>query len=290
MPRFNAMKAFEHLRVQSKRQKEAALEACLLKQKEWTAYGQRNTALNGLMNVFPFESAGVVDVQRAAALMVEYAQTLSSEWVKARFKSVSARLAKLIKEGKPVQDAGIKKILLNLLLFANERDHARVEEIFREAIKGDPADVDRFRWCLLNWLVDKVVDTWPPGPEELRPPVKASVEKPKEEGFSDASSIVPAKGDWVPATKAVEWAEQKGYLVNIKWLTQNSSKRGVGVRKVKQPGKYKKEVELNSFALYLLKHGKLLKDASPEEEPVPETIRRSISEANEKKLRERPLN
>jgi hypothetical protein len=283
MPRFNATKAFEHLRVQNKRQKEAALEACLLKQKEWAAYGQRNTALYGLMNVFPFESAGMVDVQRATALMVEYAQTLSSEWVKARFKSVSARLAKLIKDGKPVQDAGIKKILLNLLLLANERDHARVEEIFREAIKGDPADVNRFRYCLLNWLLDKVVDGCRPLPDELKPTMEASKDVREVETPLEVGSTRAANEEWIPASKAVEKAEQSGHPIKLKWLTQNSPRHGVRVRPCQQKGRHYKEVEWNSLAGYLLKQPRT------EEELDEKDLERRIREAKEQKRKERSL-
>ncbi len=128
MPQFNATKAFERLRAQSRRQKIAVLEAGMRKQKEWAAHGQRSAALSRLMNVFPSQSDGAVNVPRVTALMIEYAETLSVDWVKARCRSVSARLAKLIKDGKPIQYAGIKEVLLNLLLVANARDPSTEEE------------------------------------------------------------------------------------------------------------------------------------------------------------------
>jgi hypothetical protein len=123
-----------------------------------------------LMSLFCSESGTTVDVPRATALMVEYAGTLSVESVKACVEVVSNRLAELPRDGRPFQDARLKKILLNLLLFANARDDAMVAHIFGEAMRGSPHDVENFRWCLVNWLADKVVDRWPPLPDELKEP------------------------------------------------------------------------------------------------------------------------
>jgi len=137
------------------------------------------------MNVFPSEIAGTVDVRKATALMVEYAQTLAVGWVKARVELVNEGLARLAEDGKPVRDAGLKEILLNLLIFANTGDNEKVAEIFNEALRGDPIDVETFRLRLVNWLVDKVVDGWPPLPEELKPPMEASVDGPMPEELAD---------------------------------------------------------------------------------------------------------
>jgi hypothetical protein len=289
MKRFNPTKAFKKLRAKSQRQKKAGAELARSKQEQWTASAQRSNIILQLNNLFPREGAGTLDVGHATKLMIEYAQTLSAKWVKARVKFVSNRLAKLAADGKFVLDADFKEILLNLLKFARAGDQAKVAEVFDEAMRGDPGDEESFRLCLVNWLADKVVDTWPPVPEELRPPVEASVEKSKGEGPLDMNSIMPAKEEWLPATIALNRAEGKGFKVNIKWLTQNSAKHGVGIRKLQQPGKYKKEVEMNSLARYLFKSGKLLKRAPPEEEEDEDAVRRRIQKANEKKRKERTL-
>src|SRR5216684_259719 len=283
MPQFNATKAFERLRAQSRRQRIAVLEAGMRKQKEWAAHGQRSAALSRLMNVFPSQSDGAVNFPRVNGLMIEYAETLSVDWVKARCRSVSARLAKLIKDGKPIQYAGIKEVLLNLLLVANARDHAKVERIFNEAIKCDPDDVERFRFCLLNWLVDKVVDGCLPLPDELKPSTEEESEEAREvETSLEVGLTTAANEEWVPALRAVERAEQSGHPITLKWLTQNSPKHGVRLRPCKQ-GRHHKEVEWNSLA------GHLLKQARPEKELDEKVIDGRIREAQEQKRKERSL-
>jgi hypothetical protein len=175
MERFNPAKAFEQVRAESRRKEEAAAEAGRRKHGEWAAYGRRSAALNRLLNLFPRDdSAGcAVDVPEATALMVEYAQTLPAEWVKARVESVSERMAELAADGKPVEDAALKEILLNLLLHAGAGDRAKVAETFSEAVRGDANGVKAFRLCLVNWLADKIVDTWPPLPDELKQAAEA---------------------------------------------------------------------------------------------------------------------
>jgi hypothetical protein len=101
--------------------------------------------------------------------MVEYAQTLPGEWVKARVAFVGQRLAELAVAGKPVRETLHKEIQLNLLSRACAGDNAKVTEIFSEAVRSGPAVVEAFRHCLVNWLADKVVDGWPPLPDELIP-------------------------------------------------------------------------------------------------------------------------
>jgi hypothetical protein len=163
------------------------------------AYGRRRVALNHLMNLFPGEGAGAMDVGKATDLMLEYAQTLPAEWVTARVESVSARLAELAGEGKPALDTGLKQILLNLLLFANAGDRTRTAEILNEALRGDAADVEYFRLRLVNWLVDKVVDRWPPLPDELREPREVELQP---EG--QTASIGARKGDTAGDDAATE--------------------------------------------------------------------------------------
>jgi hypothetical protein len=66
--------------------------------------------------------------------MVEFAETLPTEWVEARVQFVSERLNELSVEAVP--DALLKEIMLNLLLLANAGDHPKVAEIFDEALRG----------------------------------------------------------------------------------------------------------------------------------------------------------
>jgi hypothetical protein len=174
MTPFDPSKAFQQVREEGRRERQVALERCRRKEEWWAAYRRRAAALNRLMELFPKDTEGVtVDVGRVTALMVEYAQTLSVEWVKSRVAFVSRRLAERAAEGFLDREAGLKEILLNLLLLANAGDVAKVEEVFKEAMRGDPDDVAIFRMCLVNWLVDKVVDGWPPLPDEVKPPAEA---------------------------------------------------------------------------------------------------------------------
>jgi hypothetical protein len=289
MKRFNPTKAFKKLRVESQNERQAWADFGRRKQEQWTAHEQRQKAFHCLMNIFPSEGAGTLDVGVATKLIIEYAQTLPAKWVANRVRFASDRLAKLAEDGKSVRDANLKEILLNLLLLAREGDQTKVAEIFDEAMRGDPNDVESFRLCLVNWLVDKVVDTSPPVPEELTPPVEASAEEQEKEAPLDVSSTLPAKEEWLPATEAVERAEQKGFSVNIKWLTQDSPRHGVRIRKRQQPGRHKKEVEWTSLAGYLLKKGHLLKQAPAEEESDEEVLNSRIQEARKHKRTIRSL-
>jgi hypothetical protein len=175
MKRFNPMKAFQQIRAESQQQKQATEEWAQRERQKWAAYGTRSRAFNQLMQLFPREAAGTLDIPKAVALMVEFAQTIPTEWLKARVRFVSDCLAKL--PGYSADRASFKEIALNLLLVAKAGDHARVAEIFTEAVRGDPDDVESFRLCLSNWLVDKVVDGWPPLPDELNPPTETSVDE-----------------------------------------------------------------------------------------------------------------
>jgi hypothetical protein len=289
MKRFSLKKTFKKLRSESQHRQKAGAELARRKQEEWTASSKRSTIILQLNDILPREDAGTLDVERATKLMIEYAQTLSTDWVKARVKFVNDRIAKMAAEGKPALNADLKEILLNLLQFAREGHRAKVAEIFNEATQGDSGLMESFRHCLVNWLGDKVVDTWHPVPEELRPPVEKLLEEPKEEAFLDVSPTMSAEEEWMPARKAVDWAEQKGFSITLKWLTQDSPKHGVRVRKPQQPGRHKKEVEINSLAQYLFKDGKLLERAPLEEEDEQENVSRRIREAIEKKRRERSL-
>jgi hypothetical protein len=77
MARFDPAKAFQQIRTESQQDKAAALEAARRKQQEWTNQHRRSTAMNQLMCLFSSTAAdGRVDLGKATALMVDYAQTL----------------------------------------------------------------------------------------------------------------------------------------------------------------------------------------------------------------------
>ena len=254
MARFNPVRAFKQIGAETQREKKAAEEAWRRQRAEWAAYGRRSAALNRLMNLFPGENQDcTLDVQTATALLVEYAQTLSGKWVKARVKLVSRRLANLAADGRlHAQDARFKEILLNLLLLANAGNNAKVAEILDESARADPADLEAFRRHLVNWLADKVVDTWPPLPEELKEPYEAAV---VDVSPDKVSSMAPRE-EWLPASTAVERAEKNGHTITLKWLTQDASKHGVRIRPRQEPGRHKKEVEWISLAAVLVKRAK----------------------------------
>lgn len=174
MTPFEPSKAFQQVRAESQRQREAAGEIARRTQEKWAAEGRRAVACLELINILPCDNAGgTADIARATALMVEYAQTLPLEGVKDRVTFVSERLAKLAADGEHVPDAVLKKILLHLLLVASQGDQEKVAEVFTEGLRGDPNDVQAFRWCLVNWLMDKVVDGLRPLPVEVIRPVEA---------------------------------------------------------------------------------------------------------------------
>jgi hypothetical protein len=180
MAEFNPAKAFEQVRAARRREEEVAAEAWRRTRDRWAAIDKGRAALNHLLNLLPGgDSAGVtVDVGKATDLMVEYAQMLPADRVKARVEFVSKRMDALAADGNPVEDAGLKRILLNLLLFAGEGDKATVEGIFYEALRGNANDVEAFRRCLANWLDERVVYRFPPLPEELILPCQSPAEEP----------------------------------------------------------------------------------------------------------------
>jgi hypothetical protein len=275
MKRFNPSKAFQQIRAESQGQKRATEEWAQREREKWAAYSTRSRAFDRLMQLFPREAAGTLDIPKAVALMVEFAEAIPTEWLKARVRFVRDRLAEL-----PTYSAGhasFKEIALNLLLVANAGDHGQVAEIFTEAMRGDPDEVESFRLCLSNWLVDKVVDSWPPLPEELKPPTEASVDE-----VEVPPGTLPAEEEWLPASKAVEGAEQSGHRITLKWLTQDARKHGVRTRPRQLPGSHKREVEWASLAAYLLKQPR------PENDADEETADR-LRKAQEQKRRERPL-
>src|SRR5262245_13436056 len=108
---------------------------------------------------------------RNSSVLIVSQHHAPTEWLKARVRLVSDRLAEL--PTYTAERASFKEIALDLPLHANAGDQAQVAEIFTEAMRGDPDEVESFRLCLSNWLVDKVVDGWPPLPEELNPPTEA---------------------------------------------------------------------------------------------------------------------
>jgi hypothetical protein len=215
--------------------------------------------------------------------MIDYAQTLPVEWVEARVAFVIGRLAQLAADERPVHDARLKEILLNLLLLAGEGDHAKVEAIFHEALCCDPGSVEAFRLCLVNCLADKVVDGLPPLPDEVKPPVAGSAESQEVSAGLAIALNTAAEEEWLPASTAVEWAERSGHPITLKWLTQDAAKHGVRIRPRQISGNHKKEVEWSSLAGYLLKR-ELTEDELDDKE-----ISERTREAQEQKRKERPL-
>ena len=219
MKQFNSRRAFQQIRTESQRQKQAFEEWAKRERQKWAAYSKRRGAFHQLMQLFSREAAGALDIPMAAALMVEFGQTIPAEWVKARVRFVRNRLAELPECS--ARDASFKEIALNLLLLANAGDHAQVAEVLTEAMRCDPDEVESFRLCLSNWLVDKVVDGWPPLPDELKPLTEASADVGEV-----APGILTAVEEWLPASKAVERAEQCGHPILLKWLTRDAHKHG----------------------------------------------------------------
>jgi hypothetical protein len=129
----------------------------------------------------------------------------------------------------------------------------------------------------VNWLVDTVVEGWPPLPEELKLPTEESVDE-----VEVSPVTLPAEEEWLPASKAVVRAEQSGHPTTLKWLTQNARKYGVRIRPRQLPGRHKQEVEWASLAAWLLKRRR------PENDADEETADR-LREAQEQKRRERPF-
>jgi hypothetical protein len=236
MAQFNIAKAFRKIRAESQRKKVAILEAGRGKREAWAAYGRRSAVLNCLRNLFPSETAGSpLDVRSATARMIEYAETLPTEWVRARVKLVHVGMATLAAQGRPVRDADLKSILLNLLLYASAGNNAKVAEVFNEVKQGDADDVETFRLCLVNWLADKVVDPWPPLPDELKQPV-ASVESPKavvkagsntEEAGLSGSTLAECD----PASERMANAERKICALLTEDPALRIAKRAVVIKK-----------------------------------------------------------
>jgi hypothetical protein len=275
MKRFNPRKAFQQIRAESQRHQQVSEEWAQRERQKWAADSTRRRAFNRLMQLFPREAAGTLDIPKAVALMVEFAQTIPTNWLQARVRFVSDRLAALSTYS--AGRASFKEIALDLLLRANAGDHARVAGIFTEAMRGDADEMESFRLCLSNWLVDKVVDSWPPLPEELKPPTEASAAE-----MEVLSGTLPAQEEWLPASQAVERAEQQGHPISLKWLTQNARKHGVRIRRRQLPGSHKREVQWPSLAACLLKRPRPKNDADEE------TADR-LHKAQEQKRRERPL-
>jgi hypothetical protein len=168
-------------------------------------------------------------------------------------------------------------------LVASSGDHAKVAEIFRQAMRGEARDVEAFRRYLVNWLADKVVDPWPPLPDELKEPLEASADLCEGEATRSVRSSTTAEEEWLPASKAVEWAQQRGYSITLTWLTRDAAKHGVLIRPRELAGRHKREVERNSLAGYLLEREK--NDSASD----PEASQRRLSEAREQRRKERPL-
>jgi hypothetical protein len=98
-----------------------------------------------------------------------------------------------------------------------------------------------------------------------------------------ASAEPDAVEEWLPASAAVERAEQRGHAITLKWLTHDAAKHGVKIRPRELPGRHKVEVEWNSLA------GHLLRPARSEEQSDEEAVSSRLREQAERKRRELPL-
>lgn len=177
MTTFDPAKAFQEVREENQRERELAAEIGRRKNEAWAVGRRRAAILSQLLHILPNDTeGGTADPGRLTTLMLEYGQTLYPECATSRVAFVSERLAKLAADGKHIVDAGLKTILLHLLLVASQGDKEKVAEVCTEALRGDPNDVQAFRLCLVNWLIDKVVDQMPPLPLELISPVEALAE------------------------------------------------------------------------------------------------------------------
>lgn len=196
MTSFDPAKAFQQVREENHREMEAAAEIGRWKSEAWADDRRRVDLLYQLLEIFPSDTTGgTADPGRLTTLMLKYGQTLHPEWAKARVASVNERLAKLTANGEHDPDAGLKRILLHLLLAATQGDKEKVAEIFTEALRSDPNDVQAFRRCLVNWLMDKVVDQMPPLPVELISHVETPAEsqhgqEPVDLGATPVDSVV----------------------------------------------------------------------------------------------------
>jgi hypothetical protein len=101
-----------------------------------------------------------------------------------------------------------------------------------------------------------------------------------------------AVAKWMPATEAVELAEESGYSIPLAWVSRDAKKHGVLVRPKQLQGNHKLEVEWNFLAVYLLEHGKRIHPAAREGEPnktQQQEINERIKNEREKKHREHSL-
>jgi hypothetical protein len=97
-------------------------------------------------------------------------------------------------------------------------------------------------------------------------------------------------GEWLPASEAVERAEQKGYRITLSWLTRNAQASGVRVRSRQGPGTHKKEVEWGSLIVWLVDHKKPDRNLQQAREGCgQEEAAKRIKEARARKRQERPL-
>jgi hypothetical protein len=190
MSQFNPTKAFAQLRAEIQSKKEAAKAVNRPRKVAWAAFARRRSAFHQLTNLFPQEGSGTLDVRKATDLMVEFAETLPTQELKAHVRFVRGRLASLAATRERAEDDILKEILLNLLLLSNARNHAKVAEIFDEVMRGDPDDVQTFRRYFVNRLVDKVVGGFPPLPDELKQPMEASEEFLELEAFGEQTTLV----------------------------------------------------------------------------------------------------
>jgi hypothetical protein len=96
-----------------------------------------------------------------------------------------------------------------------------------------------------------------------------------------------ADEEWLPASAAVERAEQSGHTITLKWLTRDAAKHGVKIRRRQLPGRHKVEAEWNSIAGYLLRPTR--SEEEPDEESDEEAISSRLRKEAEQKRRERSL-
>ena len=118
-------------------------------------------------------------------LMIEYARTLSPS----RAASLRKCWSKRTEDEKVEQSNDLEDVLLELLANANAGDQAKVAEVFREVVDAELDVGIRFRWLLVNWLADQVVDGLPRLSDQQGGKLPDSVE-------DDLSAYVPVKQLW----------------------------------------------------------------------------------------------
>jgi hypothetical protein len=167
--RLNWLKKYQQLKAKNKRHREAAAKALKQTQDPLASYFLRKKILNELSERLSIDGTSPeADAEYLAARLIDYAATLPAEWVRDCAKWLRNRIAGLTARGTYVGHAELKHILLHLVESAREGNRKEVVAIVREALSGDEDDRHCFRELIVNWLDDKVVNSWPPFPLELK--------------------------------------------------------------------------------------------------------------------------